>query len=157
MTGASPSMVRAGLVTGLSLLAWYVGRKFHPVVLLGLVSAMTVLWNPNYAWGDMGWMLSFAAFAGVIIVAPIMSAYFFSADKVSSVAQILLETLAAQLVTAPIIMVAFGQFKRDFVISKPVSWAVYSFGNVIDSNRRCERFNPSGCSAYCWLAGANDA
>lgn len=109
MTGASPSMVRAGLVTGLSLLAWYVGRKFHPVVLLGLVSAMTVLWNPNYAWGDMGWMLSFAAFAGVIIVAPIMSAYFFSADKVSSVAQILLETLAAQLVTAPIIMVAFGQ------------------------------------------------
>ena len=95
MTGASPSMVRAGLVTGLSLLAWYVGRKFHPVVLLGIVSAITVLCNPSYAWGDMGWMLSFAAFAGVIIVAPVMTAYFFSADKVPAIIQILLETLAA--------------------------------------------------------------
>ena len=72
----------------------------------------------------MGWMLSFAAFAGVIIVAPIMSAYFFSADKVPSVAQILLETLAAQLVTAPIIMVAFGQLS---VISLLANLLVGSF------------------------------
>ena len=81
VTGLSPSMTRAGLVTGLSLWAWYYGRKFHPVVLLGVALAITTLWNPSYAWGDVGWQLSFAAFAGVIIVAPIMTAYFFrSAD-----------------------------------------------------------------------------
>ncbi len=137
MTGASPSMVRAGLVTGLSLLAWYVGRKFHPVVLLGLVSAITVLCNPSYAWGDMGWMLSFAAFAGVIIVAPVLTAYFFSTDKVPTIIQILLETLAAQLVTAPIIMAAFGQLSVISLLANilvgpfiPLAMLLTSIGGV---------------------------
>lgn len=137
MTGASPSMVRAGLVTGLSLLAWYVGRKFHPVVLLGLVSVITVLCNPSYAWGDMGWMLSFAAFAGVIIVAPVLTAYFFSADKVPAIIQILLETLAAQLVTAPIIMAAFGQLSVISLLANilvgpfiPLAMLLTSIGGV---------------------------
>jgi len=109
VTGLSPSMTRAGLVTGLSLWAWYYGRKFHPVVLLGMALAITTLWNPSYAWGDVGWQLSFAAFAGVIIVAPIMTAYFFGRQTAPAVGQILLETLAAQLVTAPVLLVAFGQ------------------------------------------------
>ena len=61
VTGLSPSMTRAGLVTGLSLWAWYYGRKFHPVVLLGVALTITTLWNPSYAWGDVGWQLSFAA------------------------------------------------------------------------------------------------
>lgn len=109
MTGLSPSMTRAGLVTGLSLWAWYYGRKFHPVVLLGVALAATTLWNPSYAWGDIGWQLSFAAFAGVIIAAPIMTAYFFGRQRVPAVGQILIETLAAQLVTAPVLLLAFGQ------------------------------------------------
>lgn len=109
VTGLSPSMTRAGLVTGLSLWAWYYGRKFHPVVLLGMALAITTLWNPSYAWGDVGWQLSFAAFAGVIIVAPIMTAYFFGRQAAPAIGQILLETLAAQLVTAPVLLVAFGQ------------------------------------------------
>ena len=109
ITGLSPSMTRAGLVTGMSLWAWYYGRKFHPVVLLGLALALTTLWRPSYAWGDVGWQLSFAAFAGVMIVAPIMTAYFFGREKVPIVGQILLETLAAQLVTAPILLGVFGQ------------------------------------------------
>ena len=32
MTGLSPSMTRAGLVSSLSLLTWYYGRQFHPFV-----------------------------------------------------------------------------------------------------------------------------
>ena len=34
VTGFSPSMSRAGLVSGLSLWAWYYGRVVHPIVLL---------------------------------------------------------------------------------------------------------------------------
>ncbi|MCL2038198.1 ComEC/Rec2 family competence protein, partial [Candidatus Saccharibacteria bacterium] len=41
VTGFSPSMTRASLVAGFSLLAWYYGRKFHPVVLLTIVAAIT--------------------------------------------------------------------------------------------------------------------
>ncbi len=110
MTGLSPSMTRAGLVTALSLWAWYYGRKFHPVTLLGLVAAITVLVNPTYAWGDLGWLLSFAAFAGVMIIAPVVSAYFFGTQRVPLVGQILIETISAQIATLPIMIMAFQQF-----------------------------------------------
>lgn len=109
VTGMSPSMSRAGLVAGLSLLAWYYGRRFHPLVLLPLVVAITVLVNPSYAWGDLGWQLSFAAFAGVMIVAPLANAYFFGDKPERPLGRILIETLAAQLCTLPIILLTFGQ------------------------------------------------
>ncbi len=117
ITGMSPSMSRAGLVAGLSLLAWYYGRKFHPLVLLPLAAAITLLVNPSYAWGDLGWQLSFAAFAGVMVLAPLGQRYFFGEDKPSTVRQILGETVAAQITTLPIIILAFGQFSNVAVIA----------------------------------------
>lgn len=110
VTGMSPSMSRAGLVAGLSLLAWYYGRRFHPLVLLPLAVAITVMINPSYAWGDVGWQLSFAAFAGVMILAPLMSAYFFGDTPERPIGRIMIETIAAQLYTLPILLVTFGQF-----------------------------------------------
>lgn len=109
ITGLSPSMSRAGLVAVLGLFAWYYGRRFHPVVLLLIAMGVTVMWQPWYAWGDLGWQLSFAAFAGVMIVAPLASAYFFGDKKESGLKRIFIETIAAQVCTLPILLVAFGQ------------------------------------------------
>jgi len=117
ITGMSPSMSRAGLVATLSLLAWYYGRKFHPIVLLLLAIAVTVTINPSYAWGDLGWQLSFAAFAGVMIVAPLAQRYLFGDKKPGMIPQILGETISAQLVTAPIIIASFGQLSNVAIIS----------------------------------------
>lgn len=110
MTGLSPSMTRAGLVSALGLWAWYYGRRFHPITLLGIAAATTVAINPSYVWGDLGWLLSFAAFAGVMIIAPIATAYFFGEGKVPFIGQLLVETVAAQVATLPIMIVAFHQF-----------------------------------------------
>ena len=76
VTGFGPSMTRAALVAGASLLAWYLGRKFHPVVLICTIAALTVLINPMYVWGDAGWYMSFLSFTGVIILAPLVRDYF---------------------------------------------------------------------------------
>jgi len=84
VTGFSPSMTRAVMVAGLSLLAWYYGRKFHPLVLIFLVAATTALINPFYVWGDAGWYMSFFAFAGVLILAPLIHAYFWGDEKKTS-------------------------------------------------------------------------
>ena len=73
VTGSSASMQRAVLVSGLSLLLWYVGRRAHPVVLLSVVATITILINPTQLWGDAGWYLSFGSFAGVIILAPMIT------------------------------------------------------------------------------------
>lgn len=109
MTGLSPSMTRAGLVAGLALWAWYYGRKFHPVTLLAIAASVTVLVNPSYVWGDLGWLLSFAAFAGVMIIAPIATAYFFGEENVPFIGQLLIETISAQIATLPIMIMAFQQ------------------------------------------------
>lgn len=117
VTGMSPSMSRAGLVTGLALLAWYYGRRFHPLVLLPFAAAVTLLINPSYGWGDLGWQLSFAAFAGVMIVAPLFQRYFFGEKKPGTIRQITGETIAAFVVTLPILLVAFGQFSTVAIIA----------------------------------------
>lgn len=117
VTGASPSMSRAGLVSGLSLAAWYYGRKFHPLVLLPFAAAITTLINPTYAWNDLGWQLSFLAFGGVMLLAPLLQAYFFGGKKPGIIRQILGETISAHVVTLPILVLAFGQFSNVAIIA----------------------------------------
>ena len=117
VTGLSPSMWRAGLVTLASLAAWYFGRKFHPLTLLALAAAVTGLINPSYVYGNLGWQLSFAAFGGVMILAPLLQAYFFGTKKPGFVRQVLVETVSAQIVTAPLILYAFGTISNVAVLS----------------------------------------
>lgn len=117
ITGMSPSMSRAGLVAGLSLGAWYVGRSFHPIVLLSIAAGVTVLVQPSYAWGDVGWQLSFAAFAGVMLLAPILQNYFFGDAKPGMMRQLLGETISAHLATLPIIIATFGQLSHIAIIA----------------------------------------
>lgn len=117
ITGMSPSMTRAGLVAGLALLAWYFGRRFHPVVLLLFAAAATGLAQPSFVWGNLGWQLSFAAFGGVMVLAPLLQAYFFGNKKPSMIRQIIGETLSAQIATAPIILFAFGQISNVALVA----------------------------------------
>jgi competence protein ComEC len=117
VTGLSPSMTRAGLVSGLSLLAWYYGHRFHPFVLLPFAAAITVALQPSYVWGDLGWQLSFAAYAGVMIVAPLLQRYFYGEKEPGVLRQILGETIAAHIVTVPIIAIGFGVISNVAVIA----------------------------------------
>jgi competence protein ComEC len=117
VTGLSPSMSRAALVAGLSLAAWYYGRRFHPLILLPFAAAVTVVINPSYIWGDIGWQLSFAAFAGVMILAPLLQRFFFGEKKPNFLRQILGETISATIVTAPILISAFGQISNVAILA----------------------------------------
>jgi len=109
ITNLSPSMSRAGLVAGLSLAAWYYGRTIHPLVLLPFAAAITLLFRPAYIWGDIGWYLSFLAFAGVLIIAPLISQYFWGNKKLGIFRATLIETVAAQVATLPLILFVFSQ------------------------------------------------
>lgn len=117
MTGLSPSMTRAGLVSGLSLASWYYGRTVHPFIVLPFAAALTVVFNPSYVWGDVGWQLSFAAFASVMIVAPLLQRYFFGETEPGAFRQVLGETVAAHLVTLPIITISFGTISNVAIVA----------------------------------------
>jgi competence protein ComEC len=84
---------------------------------LPFAAAITVALNPSYVWGDLGWQLSFTAFAGVMIVAPLLQAYFFGKKEPGVLRQILGETIAAHIVTVPIIALSFGTISNVAIIA----------------------------------------
>lgn len=110
MAGLSPSLSRAALVTSLALAAWYFGRRIHPALLLLGAAAITAGLNPLFLWGDIGWWLSFLAFAGVLLLAPLIQQRFFGETKPPFLMQIIIETIAAQLLATPLILWIFGDF-----------------------------------------------
>lgn len=109
ITGYSPSIVRASLVSMLSLIAWYFGRQFKPLLLILLAAAITGFLNPYYVWGDIGWYLSFLAFFGVLILAPLLQTKFFGKRKVPLIGSVAIESFSAQILTLPLIMMIFGR------------------------------------------------
>ncbi len=108
MTGFSASIVRAAVISVLSLWAWYYGRKIRPILILAFTAALTALFNPFYIWGDLGWYLSFLAFFGVLIIAPLASKRLFK-QQPKLLLVVVIETLAAEIMTLPLIMATFGQ------------------------------------------------
>lgn len=109
LTGLSASIVRAALVSTLSIWASYYGRNFRPLLLILLVATGTALVNPTYEWSDAGWYLSFLAFGGVMILSPLLAARLPRRVQQSTVLMITVESLAAELATLPYLLHTFGQ------------------------------------------------
>lgn len=110
VTDFSASIVRASIVSGLSLAAWYYGRRFKPLLIIALAAVITAGWNPLYLWADVGWYLSFLAFFGILVIAPIVTRRIYGKrNEVPLPSLLLIETTAAQLMTAPIILYIFGR------------------------------------------------
>lgn len=105
LTGFSASIVRAAIVSGLSLLASYYGRAYKPMVLIMLSGVITLLYNPAYLWSDVGWQLSFLAFYGILVIGPLLEKQF-KAEKM--IPKLIIESMAAYIITLPLIMGLFG-------------------------------------------------
>lgn len=109
IVGWTASILRAAIVTILTLLAGYVGRKFEAWRILLLAAAITLLINPTFL-TNLGWLLSFAAFSGILILAPILQKIFFGEEKPKKLAEIVLATVSAQILCLPILIFFFGSF-----------------------------------------------
>lgn len=107
--GTSASIVRAAIVSLLSIAAGYYGRQFKPMVLLLLAAAITTYANPYYVWSDTSWYLSFLAFYGVMVVAPMVRHGWSPKWQESIVLGVALESLCAELMTLPFVLHTFGQ------------------------------------------------
>lgn len=108
VTGLSASMMRAGLVVGISLITWYFGRKIHPARLILLVAALTLIFSPEFL-VDFAWQLSFASFSGILIVAPIISNFFYGEHKKPGfIASTIISSISATLLCLPILLYYYG-------------------------------------------------
>ncbi len=127
ITGLSASMIRAGLVTGISLLLNYYGRQINPMRLIILVAAATLIYYPGYL-GDLAWLLSFASFAGILVLAPAISKFFFGKEKKPNfLSSTLISSVAASLLCTPILLYYFGQTSLISIIANLLVLPTVSF------------------------------
>jgi competence protein ComEC len=105
LAGSSASIIRAAIVSMLSIVAGYYGRRFKPLNLILLAACITAWANPNYIWKDPSWWLSFLAFYGVLVLAPSLQ----RERHLPLVAAVALESVCAEIMTLPFILFIFGQ------------------------------------------------
>ncbi len=119
LVGADPPALRAGLMGMLYVFAVYLGRQNTAYVSLCASAVLMTALNPLALW-DAGFQLSFAATLGLILFAPPIQAGFRRvlarrlpvkrAPQASGfLANALIVTLAAQVLTLPLIVYYFGR------------------------------------------------
>ncbi|MEO7364639.1 MAG: ComEC/Rec2 family competence protein [Candidatus Saccharimonadales bacterium] len=108
LAGASASIVRAAIVSTLSIVTSYYGRLLPPLNLIGLAAAATAFANPVYIWSDISWYLSFLAFFGVMLLAPLVSERLPGKSE-SILLAVAIESICAELLSLPIVLFIFGQ------------------------------------------------
>jgi len=110
LAGAGPSILRAGVMGGLTVLATLVGRRSSRLYGLALAAVVTLAIDPGIA-ADVGWQLSFAAVLGIVaLAAPIRRAIVARIGRAGwrgALAEGAAMTIAATLATAPLIAFHF--------------------------------------------------
>ena len=109
--GATPAAVRAAAMGGLAIGASRLGRPSHVWTTLAVTSAVMLAWRPELAW-DVGFQLSFAGTAAIILLTPPIE------RRLRRMPAVLREpfavTCAAQVGTLPIMA-------TDFHVVSPVA------------------------------------
>jgi competence protein ComEC len=109
--GATPAAVRASAMGALALAAAHIGRPSHVWTSLAMTAAAMLGWSPELAW-DVGFQLSFAGTAAIILLTPAI------ARRLALIPQVLREpfavTCAAQVGTLPMMA-------TDFHVLSPIA------------------------------------
>jgi competence protein ComEC len=109
MTGGSSSIVRAGIMGSLLLVASLVGRPYAVTPSLIFSAVLMVFINPRILFWDKGFQLSFTATAGIVYVLPLLESLFKGAPDWLELKSILLTTFAASWFTWPLLVEGFGR------------------------------------------------
>lgn len=107
--GASASVVRAGIMGVLVLMARQMGRLSHIGNVLILTAVLMTLWNPYVLLWDAGFQLSFLATLGLIYIAPWFEKYCKKVPETFGLRESIVATLAATVATLPLILFQFGR------------------------------------------------
>ena len=117
LTGLLSPVIRSVIM--FSLIALSQIRNNHPVTLntLAVAALLMLVYNPFYLY-DVSFQLSFSAVAGIVIIQP----WLYNLVKVESrigkyVWGLMSVSIAAQIITAPIILYYFTRFSTHFLLT----------------------------------------
>lgn len=120
LAGAGPSIQRAGVMGAVGVIATIAGRRSSRAYALVLALVVTLAIDPGIA-VDVGWQLSFAAVAGIfVLAAPLRSAVgarIGDGTLRGALAEGIAVTVAATLATAPLIAFHFETFSTTTLVA----------------------------------------
>lgn len=134
--GASPSVIRAALMAILAFGGQLIGRKRAGLNVLGLTAGAMTAVNPYLLW-DASFQLTFAATLGLLLFADPMKTGLqnrlerrFSEETAAKltgpICEYFLYSLAAQVMTLPVIALQFQRFSLTTLIANPLVLPVQS-------------------------------
>ncbi len=121
LTGASPAVLRAGVMIILFILGKAMGWNTQIWNLLGF-AAFAMLWQDPFIWHNIGFQLSFLAMAGILLFAkPIIRLFSFKKILFQRIWEITAVSISAQTFIIPIILHHFYQLPLTFILSSLVA------------------------------------
>lgn len=109
LVGLAPSVTRAGLMAGMVVLAFGLGRSYAILRALVLAGGIMLLANPYVLLYDPGFQLSFMATLGLIVVAPAFEERLTLAPTTLGIRSYLVATLVTQLAVLPLLLYHIGE------------------------------------------------
>lgn len=114
ITGAQPSVVRAGIMGWLFILASALGRLPNITIALFFTAAIMALLEPGIVTESLSFQLSVLSMLGLIWVEPLVSKLFDSVGWQRYIPKVfrdgLTATLGAQIMTLGLVLAVFGRF-----------------------------------------------
>lgn len=108
LIGWPASAVRSGVMISVFLWGKHLGRISGMINSLLLAGAIMLLLNPHLLFYDIGFQLSFLAVLGLMYLMPPLSLLFQKWPNLYGIKEILIMTLAAQIITLPFSIYYFG-------------------------------------------------
>ncbi|MBM2821999.1 MAG: ComEC/Rec2 family competence protein [Thermoleophilia bacterium] len=151
--GWQPSVVRAGVAGALASLAWLVARPRDRWHFLALGALVLLVWAPTSVF-EPGFQLSFAAVAGIFVGVPRVRDRLRGYPLPTRLAEVLGVAVVCGVVTAPIVLLHFGQAPLYTVpanvLAEPAVPLVLGLGLLAGA---VDPFAPGVAAALGWLAG----
>ncbi|NCT94598.1 MAG: ComEC family competence protein [Chitinophagaceae bacterium] len=120
LAGGGPSVTRSAWMFSLMAFSQLLQRQMHALHSLSFAAFILLLINPYYLW-DLGFLLSFAAVAGILFFQkPVEGLWQVKNRILKTIWQMSTITLSAQVTTLPIILYQFQQFPNLFLVANMV-------------------------------------
>lgn len=125
ITGAEASVIRAGLMGSLLVLALGVGRIYQADRILLVAASLMILQSPKILRFDIGFQLSFLATLGLIYLSPVLEKWFRKLPDFLSFRTNLASTGAAIIFTLPVLIYYFDRISIAApVVNVLILWTV---------------------------------
>lgn len=121
LTGASPSIVRAAVVSTLLVVGEWWQMENNTYNTVAATAALLLFYDPHYL-TDAGFQLSFAAVTGILLYSKKIHKLWQSSNRlINAVIELMSVTLAAQLLTLPLLLFHFHRFPLLFLFTNLIA------------------------------------